>query len=285
MAALAPGAKPALPASYVVPKVWGQSDDGGASGVFGGMNRPTAGARFEAELPRGVHPYQLYSLGTPNGQKVTILLEELGVEYDAWRTNIMDLEQFSSGFTAVNPNGKIPALLDMTFSPPLRIFESANIVRHCAEQHGGRFIPSEPRLRAECYNWLFWIQGAAPFLGGGFGHFYKYAPIKIEYAIDRFTMETKRICDVLDQHLAGKMFICGDEYTIADMCVMPWFLVFDKFYGAAEFLQFSSYKNLNAWIERLLKRPAVQRGLRVNGFGPTDLKERHSAADFGRPLA
>jgi GST-like protein len=278
MAALTPGAKPALPASYVVPRVWTGSEDGVTAHVFTGMNRPTAGARHEAVLPRGVHQYQLYSLGTPNGQKVTIFLEELGVEYDAWPISIMNLEQFSTGFTEVNPNGKIPCMLDMSFDPPLRLFESANIMRYLAEKHG-RFIPSEPRMRAECFNWLFWIQGSAPFIGQ-FGHFFKYAPIQIRYAIDRYALETKRICDVLDRHLEGKLFVCGDEFSIADCCLMPWFRVFDHGYDAAEFLQTSAYRNLNMWIERVSERPAVQRGLRVNGFGPNDIKERHSAADF-----
>lgn len=273
-----PTDKPTLPESYCRPDVWGPPK--AMNGTFGGMNQPTAGARFEKTLPKGKHPYQLYSLGTPNGQKVTILLEELGVEYDAWPIKILDQEQFGSEFVALNPNSKIPALYDCTFDPPVRVFESAAILLHLAER-AGRFVPTEPRARAECLNWLFWLQGSAPYIGGGFGHFYHYAPIHIEYAIDRFSMETKRILDVLDKHLAGKAWICGDEYTIADMCIYPWARAPGEFYGnAREFLQLDEYKELARWIAAMDARPAVKRGLVVNGFTENAVFERHSATDF-----
>merc|ERR1719329_1805620 len=220
------------------------------------MNQPTAGARSEEALPKGEHPIQLYSLGTPNGQKVSILLEELGVEYDAWKINIMDLKQFTSGF-----------------------FESGSIMIYLAEKYG-RFIPSNPRKKVEMMNWLMWQMGSAPSIGGGFGHFYKYAPIHIEYAIDRFSLETKRLLDVLGKHLAGKEFICGDEYTIADMAIMPWMRCIIVGYSAKEFLQVESYANVMSWMDRLTARKAVARGLRVNGFRDDAVQNRHSKADF-----
>jgi len=251
---------------------------------MGGMNRPYAGSRSEKALPKGEHDLQLYSLGTPNGMKVTIFLEELndvkGIEYDAWRISIMDLDQFTSGFVQINPNSKIPALLDNSFDPPIRVFESANIVKYIAEKFDGFLIPKDLRIRTECFSWLFWQMGTAPYVGGGFGHFYKYAPVKIEYAIDRYTMELKRELDVLDKELETKTYICGDEYTIADLCIWPWIVGVDKFYGASEFLEFSSYKNLNRWYKTIGERPAVQRGCRVNGFAEDAVRERHSAADF-----
>lgn len=247
------------------------------------MNQPTAGARTEKALERGAHDLQLYSLGTPNGHKVTILLEELGVEYDAWFINIMEQDQFGSGFVEVNPNSKIPALLDYSFEgEPLRVFESGSILLYLAEKYG-KFIPTDPRKKVECMNWLMWQMGGAPYIGGGVGHFYVYAPINIEYCIDRFTMETKRQLDVLDKHLAGKEYVCGDEYTIADMAIMPWVRCIDVFYKATKFVDTPSYKNVVAWVERLTQRDAVKRGLRVNGFGPDAVKERHSKADFDAP--
>lgn len=255
---------------------------------MGAMNRPTAGARFEKALPRGKHPLQLHSLGTPNGQKVTILLEELveldkSFDYDAFFVDIFALEQFGTEFVDANPNSKIPVLLDHSFAPPLRVFESCNILKHICESRGV-FIPTEARARTECFNWLFWQASSAPYIGGGFGHFYRYAPLNVEYAIDRFTMETKRQLDVLDKQLEGKAFVCGDEYTIADMSIMPWILCLREFYGGGEFLELDSYRNVDAWVARLRERPAVQRGLRVNGiddrFGGPPVKNRHSRADF-----
>ena len=250
---------------------------------MGGMNRPTAGKRFESELPRGEHDLQLYSLGTPNGQKVTILLEELGVDYDAFFINIMELQQFGSAFVDINPNSKIPALLDYSVvddsSKPLPVFESGSILLYLAEREK-KFVPTDLRKKTECTNWLMWQMGTGPYLGGGFGHFYKYAPLKIEYGIERFTMETKRIVDVLDQHLEGKEYVCGDEYTIADMAIYPWIRCLDKGYNASEFLQLREYTNVQRWITTLEARPAVQRGLRVNGFGADAVRERHSKDDF-----
>lgn len=273
--------KPSLPAGYEVPAVWTFKEQ---EGKMGGMNRPTAGPRSEKELPVGEHKLQLYSLGTPNGIKVTMLLEELndelGVEYDAWKISIFDLEQFGSGFTAANPNSKIPTLMDHDFVPPLRVFESGNILKHIAEKHG-RFIPTDPHMKTEMFSWLFWQMSSAPYIGGGFGHFYCYAPVKIEYAIDRFTMETKRQLDVLDKHLNGKQYLCGAEYTIADMAVWPWIYCIEKFYNAGEFLALHEYTHLNAWRARIAERPATKRGIRVNGFGDGAVVERHSRADFG----
>lgn len=265
---------------YEVPKVW---EPKVMDGKMGGMNRPFAGKRFEADLKKGEHGLQLYSLGTPNGQKVTILLEELGVEYDAWFISIMELDQFGSGFVNVNPNSKIPALLDYSVaddnSEPMRVFESASILLYLAEKEK-KFIPTDLRKRTECMNWLMWQMGSAPYLGGGFGHFYNYAPLKIEYAIDRFTMEAKRIVDVLDKQLEGKEYVCGDEYTIADIAIFPWIRCLDKGYNASEFLQLDQYTNVNRWIKTLESREGVQRGLRVNGFGPDAVRERHSKDDF-----
>ncbi|KAJ8613269.1 hypothetical protein CTAYLR_008527 [Chrysophaeum taylorii] len=245
---------------------------------MGGMNRPTAGARHEAALPKGEHPLQLYSLGTPNGIKVTILLEELGVEYDAWRIDIFKLEQFGSEFVAANPNSKIPALLDYDFDPPVRVFESGHILKYVAEKHG--FMPSELREKTEVMNWVFWLQGGAPYVGGGFGHFYNYAPLKIEYAIDRFTLETKRQLDVLDKHLSGREWMCSD-FSIADICIWPWIMCLKVFYKADKFLQLDTYANLMQWYEKVKARKSVQRGCRVNGFGDNAIKERHSKLDFG----
>ncbi|MGV2389460.1 MAG UNVERIFIED_CONTAM: glutathione-dependent disulfide-bond oxidoreductase [Microcystis novacekii LVE1205-3] len=229
--------KPTFPSDYVRPKVWAPEEQ---EGIFGGMNRPTAGARFEKALPRGEHDIQLYSLATPNGVKVTILLEELndlkGVEYDAYKISIMDLEQFGSEFLALNPNSKIPVMMDKSFDPPLRIFESGNILKYLAEKYDA-FIPSDPRKKVETFNWLFWNMGSAPYIGGGFGHFHNYAPVEIKYAIDRYTMETKRLLDVLDKQLEGKEFVIGDEITIADFAIWPWIMCIDKFYKAREFLQ------------------------------------------------
>ncbi|KAI8916379.1 glutathione S-transferase [Gorgonomyces haynaldii] len=268
--------KPSFPADYTIPQVW-QPVDGPEA--FAGMNRPTAGARFEKDLPKGKHPIQLYSLGTPNGQKATIMLEELGIEYDAWLIEIMKQDQFGSSFVQVNPNSKIPALLDYSGSKPVRVFESVSILIYLADKYK-KFIPQDFEARTECMNWLIWQVGTAPYIGGGFGHFYKYAPIQIQYAVDRFSMETKRIVDVLEKHLEGKEYVMGSEYTIADMAIFPWIRCIEKGYNAGEFLQTHEYKNVQRWIKTLEARPAVQRGLRVNGFGPDALKERHSKEDF-----
>jgi len=268
------------PEGYEVPKVWATKEMGGKVGA---MNQPTAGARFEKELPRGEHPLQLYSLGTPNGQKVTILLEELGVDYDAYKIKIFDQDQFGSAFVDINPNSKIPALLDYSVDDdseePLRVFESGSILWYLAEKEG-KFIPTDLRKRTECRNWLMWQMGSAPYLGGGFGHFYCYAPMKIEYAIDRFSMEAKRIVDVLEKHLEGKEYVCGDEYTIADMAIYPWFLCLEWGYKAGEFLQLQEYTNVQRWMKTLGEREAVKRGVRVNSFGPDAIEERHSIDDF-----
>eukprot|EP00899_Mesostigma_viride_P019808 jgi/Mesvir1/27829/Mv07508-RA.1 len=271
---------PSLPAEYQVPDVWTPPQ----GEMMGGMNRPTAGARREQTLPCGKHDIQLYSLGTPNGQKVTIMLEELGVDYDAWSIKIFSMDQFGSDFVKVNPNSKIPAVLDRSMDPPLRVFESGSILLYLAEKHG-RFIPKDIRQRTECMNWLMWQMGTAPFLGGGFGHFYKYAPVKIQYAIDRYSMETKRICDVLDKQLEGKTYVCGEEYTIADMAIFPWIRCLEVGYGAAKFLSLHEYKNVQRWLGTVGSRDAVKRGLRVNGMYPGDLTERHSPADFDQAPA
>lgn len=276
---------------YVPPKVW-QWKSGG-EGRFANINRPVSGATHEKELPVGKHPLQLYSLATPNGVKVTILLEELlalgkhEAEYDAHLINIMEGDQFGSGFVAVNPNSKIPALVDRSTSPPTRVFESGAILVYLAEKFDA-FLPKEPSARAECMSWLFWQMGSAPYVGGGFGHFYAYAPVKIEYCIDRFTMEVKRLLDVLDRNLAGRRYLCGDEYTIADMANVAWYgsLVLDNLYEAQEFLNVASYTNVVRWASEIRARPAVQRGRRVNRtWGPEKerLPERHSALDFDRP--
>jgi GSH-dependent disulfide-bond oxidoreductase len=278
--------------SYTPPRVWiwDQGVDESKGGRFASINRPVAGATHEKELPRGKHPLQLYSLATPNGVKVTILLEELlalgkhDAEYDAWLVNILDGEQFGSGFVAVNPNSKIPALLDTSFSPPVRVFESGAILLYLAEKYGA-FLPRELASRAECLSWLFWQMGSTPVLGGGFGHFYAYAPEKLEYPINRFAMEAKRQLDVLDQNLSGRRFLCGDEYTIADMAVYPWYglLVTDGIYEAKEFLDVASYTHVIRWANEIRERPAVKRGARVNrvwGAGNERSAERHQASDL-----
>ena len=275
------GTKPTLPASYVVPEVW--SPPSGSEGTFGGVNRPTAGARTTQALPRGEHALQLYSLGTPNGIKVTILLEELGVEYDAWKIPLLG-KQFTSGFVEVNPNSKIPAMFDYGVGDgsdePLRVFESGSILVYLADKFGA-FLPpvSEIRKRTEVMNWVMWQMASAPFIGGGFGHFYKYAPVHIEYAVNRYSMETKRQLDVLDKQLEGKEYVCG-EYSIADMAIFPWVTVLKWGYYAGDFLQVDSYKNVAAWCERLRERKAVRRGERVNGYFQNKVRERHSKADF-----
>jgi GST-like protein len=273
---------------YVPPKVWTWDKESG--GRFAKINRPIAGATHEKELPVGKHPLQLYSLATPNGVKVTILLEELlaagekGAEYDAWLVNIGEGDQFGSGFVAANPNSKIPALVDHGTKPPTRVFESGAILVYLAEKFGA-FLPTEPSARAECLSWLFWQMGSAPFLGGGFGHFYAYAPEKYQYPIDRYTMEVKRQLDVLDRNLAGRKYLAGAEYTIADMATWPWYggLVLHNLYQAEEFLQAKSYENVVRWAEEIGARPAVKRGQRVNRpWGPEELRvpERHDASDL-----
>ena len=274
--------------TYTPPKVWKWDKESG--GRFASINRPIAGATHEAELPVGEHPLQLYSLATPNGVKVTVLLEELleaGVaeaEYDAYLINIGQGDQFGSGFVAINPNSKIPALLDRSTPTPTRVFESGAILLYLAEKFG-KFLPTDQSLRAECLSWLFWQMGSAPYLGGGFGHFYAYAPEKFEYPINRYAMEVKRQTDVLDQRLADNAFLCGDEYTIADIANYAWSgaLVLHNIYGAAEFLDVASYTNVVRWAEAIEARPAVQRGRRVNRAGgnpETRVVERHSASDF-----
>jgi GST-like protein len=273
---------------YVPPKVWTWNKANG--GQFANINRPIAGSTHDKELPIGRHPLQLYSLGTPNGQKVTIMLEELlalghsGAEYDAWLIRIGEGDQFGSGFVAVNPNSKIPALMDRSGQKPIRVFESGAILTYLAEKFGA-FLPTESSERAECLSWLFWQMGSAPYLGGGFGHFYAYAPVKIEYAIDRFAMEVKRQLDVLDRRLAESEYLAGNQYTIADIAVWPWYggLVKGWTYGAAEFLQVEDYKNVLRWADTILSRPAVQRGRMVNrlsGDPASQLHERHDASDF-----
>ena len=274
--------------TYTPPKVWTWDSESG--GRFASINRPIAGATSEKDLPAGKHPLQLYSLATPNGVKVTVLLEELlaaghtGAEYDAWIINIMEGDQFTSGFVAANPNSKIPALMDHSGNAPQRVFESASIMMHLAEKFGD-FIPKDPAQRTEMYSWLFWQMGSAPYLGGGFGHFYAYAPEKWQYPIDRFTMEAKRQLDVLDRHLAENEWMAG-SYSIADMAIWAWYgqLVLGRLYDAAEFLDVTSYKNLLRWAETIDARPAVKRGRMVNrAFGDDlsmQLRERHDASDF-----
>lgn len=277
---------------YVPPKVW--VNEVSDSNQWANINRPTAGARFERELPVGEHPFQLYSLGTPNGQKVTILFEELlalGIkeaEYDAFMINIGESDQFSSGFVGVNPNSKIPALLDRSGDVAENIFESASILVHLAEKFG-KFLPKSGSARTQTFNWLFWAQGSAPFLGGGFGHFYAYATEKLEYPINRFAMEAKRQLDVLDKQLAKNTYISGEEYTIADMAIWPWYgnLVLGKLYNAAEFLQVHSYENVVRWAKLIASREAVKRGVIVNrawGEPWEKLAERHSAKDIDEVL-
>jgi GSH-dependent disulfide-bond oxidoreductase len=273
---------------YVPPKVWTWNRE--SAGRFAAINRPIAGATHDKDLPVGKHPLQLYSLGTPNGVKVTILLEELlarghaGAEYDAWLINIMDGTQFSSGFVSANPNSKIPALIDHSVSPAQRVFESASILMYLAEKFD-EFLPKDPRKRTEAISWLFWQMGSAPLLGGGFGHFYAYAPIKIEYAIDRYAMEVKRQLDVLDRHLAENEYMAGDEYSIADMAIWPWYgaVVLGVVYNAGEFLSVHEYKNVLRWTKQIGERPAVKRGRMVNsttGKPENQLRERHDASDF-----
>ena len=275
--------------AYTPPKVWTWDKENG--GKFASINRPIAGATHEKELPVGKHPLQLYSLATPNGQKVTIMLEELlalghkGAEYDAWLIKIGDGEQFGSGFVGVNPNSKIPALLDRGGKKPIRVFKSGAILMYLAEKFGA-FLPTDPGARAECLSWLFWQMGSAPYLGGGFGHFYAYAPSKMEYPIDRFSMEVKRQMDVLDKRLAESKYIAGDGYTIADIAIFPWYggLAKGWLYGdSATFLSLSEYKHVHRWADMLLERPALKRGRMVNrisGDPANQLHERHDAGDF-----
>ena len=277
------------PITYTPPAIWTWNKESG--GRFANINRPIAGATQKKELPVGRHPLQLYSLATPNGVKVTVMLEELlalghtGAEYDAWPIRIGDGDQFGSGFVAINPNSKIPALLDRSGPTPIRVFESGAILVHLAEKFGGAFLPTEPAARAECLSWLFWQMGSAPYLGGGFGHFYAYAPMKIEYAIDRFAMEVKRQLDVLDRRLAESEYLGGANYTVADIAVWPWYGALAKglVYGAGEFLQVQEYKNVQRWTDQIAKRPAVKRGRMVNrlmGDPASQLHERHEASDF-----
>ena len=278
-----------FPAGYEVPKVW--TWDKGNGGAFASINRPIAGPTHDKELPVGRHPLQLYSLATPNGQKVTIMLEELlaagykDAEYDAWLIRIGDGDQFGSGFVEVNPNSKIPALMDRSTPEPTRVFESGSILVYLAEKFGA-FIPKDHKGRTETMNWLFWQMGSAPFLGGGFGHFFAYAPMQIKYAIDRYAMEAKRQMDVLDRHLADHQFMAGSEYSIADMAIWPWYgkVTIDQSYPrATEFLEGRGYKNVLRWTEEIGARPAVQRGVMVNrtsGDLSGQLHERHDASDF-----
>ena len=277
------------PTTYTPPKIWQAPQSSG--GKFANINRPIAGSTHEKELQIGKHPMQLYSLGTPNGVKVTVMLEELlaaghiGAEYDAWLIRSGEGEQFGSGFVEINPNSKIPALMDRSDpAKPIRVFESGAILMHLAEKFGA-FLPTEQAARAECLSWLMWQMGSAPFVGGGFGHFYAYAPEKIEYAIDRYAMETKRQMDVLDRLLAERKYVCGDDYTIADMAIWPWYgqMALGRSYEAAEFLQVHTYTNVLRWAHELDARPAVKRGRMVNrvqGELSSQLHERHDASDF-----
>jgi len=273
---------------YMPAKIWKEDTD--SENRFSSINRPIAGPTHDKDLPIGKHPFQLYSLATPNGVKVTVMLEELlalgheGAEYDAHLINIMDGDQFGSGFVAVNPNSKIPALMDHSTTPPTRIFESGAMLLYLAEKFDA-FLPKDHAGRTECLSWLFWQMGSAPYLGGGFGHFYAYAPGKIKYCIDRFAMEVKRQLDVLDRHLADREYMCGDEYTIADMAIWPWYgaVVKGLVYDAAEFLQTHEYTHVVRWTDQIAKRPAVKRGRMVNrawGEPETQLLERHDASDF-----
>jgi len=274
--------------SYTPPAIWTWNKASG--GRFANINRPIAGPTHEKELPVGRHPLQLYSLGTPNGVKVTVMLEELlaaghaGAEYDAWLIRISEGDQFGSGFVAANPNSKIPALIDRSGPVPVRVFESGAILLYLAEKFGA-FLPTDPAARTECLSWLFWQMGSAPYLGGGFGHFYAYAPFKIEYAIDRFAMEVKRQLDVLDRHLAEHEYMAGPEYTIADIAIWPWYGALAKglIYGAGEFLQVQEYTHVQRWTDAIAARPAVRRGRMVNrvmGDPASQLRERHEASDF-----
>ena len=273
---------------YTPPAVW--TWDKPSGGRFENINRPVAGAKFDQELPVGKHPLQLYSQGTPNGVKVTVMLEELlaaghsGAEYDAWLIDIFEGEQFSSGFVAINPNAKIPAMVDQSGAEPIRLFESGAIVLYLAEKFGA-FLSADPRVRAETLNWVFWQVGSGPFVGGGFGHFYNYAPIKIEYAIDRYAMEVKRQLDVLDRRLGEVEYLAGDDYSIADIVNWPWYgaVALGRMYDAGEFLQVQEYSNVQRWAQAIDKRPAVQRGRKVNrtwGDPASQLPERHEASDF-----
>ena len=275
-------------ATYTPPKVWKWDSESG--GRFASINRPIAGPTHDKDLPTGDHPYQLYSLATPNGVKVTVMFEELleaghaGAEYDAWLIDILNGDQFSSGFVAANPNSKIPALVDRSGNTPQRVFESGAILLYLAEKFGA-FLPKDPAKRTEALSWLFWQMGAAPYLGGGFGHFYAYAPVKLEYPIDRFAMETKRQLDVLNRRLAENEFLAGDEYSIADMAVWPWYgaLVKGKVYDAAEFLSVHEYEHVLRWTDQIAARPAAKRGRIVNrtwGDPESQLRERHAASDF-----
>jgi GST-like protein len=280
--------------TYTPPKVW--KWDAGNGGKFANINRPVSGSTHEKELPRGKHPLQLHSMGTPNGVKVTVMLEELlaaghsGAEYDAWMIQIGEGDQFGSGFVEINPNSKIPALIDTTTDPQTRVFESGSILFYLAEKFGA-FMPEDHKGRTECMNWLFWQMGSAPYLGGGFGHFYAYAPEKYEYPINRFSMEIKRQLDVLDKHLVENEFFCGDEYTIADIAIWPWYgaLVKGLLYGdSATFLETNSYKNMLRWTNSIAERPAVKRGRIVNrtmGAANAQLRDRHSASDIDEVLA
>lgn len=274
--------------SYTPPKVWTWDRESG--GKFANINRPISGATHDKDLPVGDHPFQLYSLATPNGVKVTVMLEELlelghtGAEYDAWLINITEGDQFGSGFVDINPNSKIPALLDRSGSEPVRVFESGAILLHLADKFG-EFLPKTGNVRTEALNWLFWQMGSGPFLGGGFGHFYAYAPEKLEYPIDRFAMEVKRQMDVLDKRLADNEYLAGDDYTIADMAVWPWYgaLAFGLLYEAGEFLQVQDYKHVQRWAMQIAQRPATKRGRMVNrawGDASEQLLERHDASDF-----
>jgi GST-like protein len=275
--------------TYTPPKVWTWDTESG--GKFASINRPIAGPTHERELPVGRHPFQLYSLATPNGVKVTVMFEELlqlghEAEYDAWLINIEEGQQFGSGFVDINPNSKIPALVDRSGEVAFRVFESGAILMHLAEKFGA-FLPTDVAARAECYSWLMWQMGSAPFLGGGFGHFYAYAPAKFEYPINRYTMEVKRQMDVLDRNLADRRFLCGDTYTIADIATFPWYgaLAMGKLYDAAEFLDVTSYGNVLRWAEEIFERPGVVRGRRVNrAWGPEEdqVLERHQASDLDR---
>ncbi len=276
------------PTDYTPPKVW--TFDAANGGQFANINRPVAGATHDKELPVGQHPFQLYSLATPNGVKVTVMLEELlelghtGAEYDAWLIRINEGHQFGSGFVAANPNSKIPALVDHSGAKPVRVFESGAILQYLAEKFGA-FIPAAGAARAECLSWLFWQMGSAPFLGGGFGHFYAYAPAKFEYPINRYAMEVKRQLDVLDRQLAEHRFVAGDEYTVADMAIWPWYgaMVKGQLYEAGEFLSVHEYTNVLRWTDEVAQRPAVQRGRKVNrawGEPSSQLFERHDASDF-----
>ena len=278
---------PNQPADYTPPRVW--TFDAPSGGRFANINRPTSGATHDKDLPIGKHPLQLHSLGTPNGQKVTIMLEELlaaghtGAEYDAWLIRIGDGDQFGSGFVAVNPNSKIPALVDRSVSPPVHLFESGSILFYLAEKFGA-FLSSEPHARAATMNWLMWQMGSAPYVGGGFGHFYAYAPFKMQYPIDRFTMETKRQLHVLNSHLAHNEYIAGGDYTIADIAIFPWYGgLMGELYNGQEFLSVHEYPHVQRWADAIAARPAVKRGRMVNrtaGAPGTFLEERHDASDF-----